>query len=65
MDQKISEDDLPASDVQMVFGLGPPLPLAKISDPDQEELIEALKKALQRRIEARADLTKFVLEKRK
>lgn len=64
--EKVIEDyQLPQSDVQMVFGLGIPIPLCKISKSNEEELLQTLKKALELRVKGKSELSKYIDEKRK
>lgn len=60
----IEEHQLPSSDVQMVFGLGLPIPLCKISKCTEQEVLLTLKKALQLRIKGKQELSNFIAEKR-
>ena len=63
-DIKIDESEIPV-DVNMVFGLGPPLPSCKMTKSDEEDLIVALRRALELRIRGRAELMKIIMDKRK
>jgi hypothetical protein len=60
----ISDDDLPKSDVELVFGLGPPLPICKMTKADEGELLLNLKRALELRIRGRVDLHSIIMNKR-
>ena len=59
----ICEEDLPQSDTALVFGLGPPLPLSKMSKADEGELLTNLKRALELRIKGRAELHSIIMQK--
>jgi len=65
LENKISEEDLPVSDTDLVFGLGPPLPLRAMTKADEEELLKNLKRALEQRIRGRAELHSLIMEKRR
>lgn len=64
LENVISEGDLPVSDTDLVFGLGPPLPLCKMTRADEEELLLNLKRALEQRIRGRAELHSLIMDKR-
>jgi len=61
----ILEEDVPASDVQFVFGLSYPIPLLKMTSSDDAELLTNLKRALEFRVKGQTELTKCIREKRK
>ncbi|CAL8109141.1 unnamed protein product [Orchesella dallaii] len=60
----VEENELPSSDVQLVFGLGIPIPLCKISKSTEEEALSTLRKALELRLKGKEELQKFIVEKR-
>lgn len=66
VDEKIIEEDqLPRSDVKMVFGLGIPIPMCKMSKSTEEECLATLRKALEIRVKAKGELASYIAEKRK
>ncbi|CAG7785497.1 unnamed protein product [Allacma fusca] len=62
-DIKIDESEIPM-DVNMVYGLGPPLPSCVMTKSEEEGLITNLRRALEMRIKGRAELAKILTEKR-
>lgn len=66
IEEKVIEGhELPISDVQLVFGLGIPIAVAKMSKSTEEEVLATLKKALEMRIKGKGELSNFIAEKSK